>query len=88
MAEAVKSRSWVVQIAATPARETADAMLDEARLIAGAALANARPVTEIVANGNDKLYRARFAGFESKAEADAACSALQTRSYPCYAVAN
>ncbi|WP_246722552.1 D-alanyl-D-alanine carboxypeptidase [Aureimonas sp. OT7] len=88
VAEAVKSRSWVVQIAATPARETADAMLDEARLIAGAALANARPVTEIVANGNDKLYRARFAGFDSKEEADAACSALQTRSYPCYAVAN
>ncbi len=85
---AATQRGWIVQIASTPAQSTADAMLDEARLIAGAALADARPVTDVVANGTNRLYRARFAGFDSREDAEAACLVLQSRSYPCYAIAN
>lgn len=83
------SRSgWVVQIAATPNRETALDMLGEAKRSAGAALADAEAFTEAVTTGSQQLYRARFAGFDDKASANAACEALKQRSYACYAISN
>ena len=78
---------WVVQIAATPAEETAREMLAEAKARGGSALSRATPFTESVANGSQTLYRARFAGFGSKADANAACEVLKARSYACYAIA-
>ncbi|MET0257692.1 MAG: SPOR domain-containing protein, partial [Methylobacterium sp.] len=83
------SRSaWVVQIAATPVQETALEMLAEARQRAGSVLASAYAFTQAVDNGSQTLYRARFAGFETKAAANAACEVLKSRSYACYAIAN
>ncbi len=78
---------WVVQIAATPIEATAEDMLQEALKSAGSALASATPFTEAVNTGSQTLYRARFAGFETKSDANAACEALKRSSYACYAVA-
>ncbi|RIY01551.1 D-alanyl-D-alanine carboxypeptidase [Aureimonas flava] len=78
---------WVVQIAATPAEATAYDMLSEAKQRAGSALAGARPFTQAVASGSQTLYRARFAGFADKAAANAACDALKSKAYACYAIA-
>lgn len=80
--------SWVVQIAATPVQATALDMLSEAQRRVGSALAAAQPFTQAVGSGNQTLYRARFAGFSNKAEANAACDALKSRAYACYAIAN
>lgn len=80
------SSGWVVQIAATPAEATALEMLAEAKQRGGAALSRATPFTELVANGSQRLYRARFSGFGSKADANAACEVLKARSYACYAI--
>jgi D-alanyl-D-alanine carboxypeptidase len=63
-------------------------MLSEAQRRVGQALAKAQPFTQAVGSGNQTLYRARFAGFDTKAEANAACDALKSRSYACYAIAN
>nr|WP_245195771.1 D-alanyl-D-alanine carboxypeptidase [Aureimonas populi] len=81
------SSPWVVQIAATPLEETALDILSEARKRVGGALDAAEPYTETVDAGSQTLYRARFSGFESRSDANAACEALKRSSYACYAVA-
>jgi D-alanyl-D-alanine carboxypeptidase len=63
-------------------------MLAEAKKRGGSALVQAQGFTEQVGNGSGALHRARFAGFQSKAEANQACAALKKQSYNCYAVAN
>lgn len=78
---------WVVQIAATPAEATAYDILSEAKQRAGSALAGAQAFTQAVANGSQTLYRARFSGFADKAAANAACDALKSKAYACYAIA-
>ncbi|WP_082505163.1 D-alanyl-D-alanine carboxypeptidase family protein [Aureimonas sp. Leaf324] len=78
---------WVVQIAATPAEATAYDILSEAKQRAGSALADAQAFTQAVANGSQTLYRARFSGFADKAAANAACDALKSKAYACYAIA-
>ncbi|WP_058635312.1 D-alanyl-D-alanine carboxypeptidase [Aureimonas ureilytica] len=80
------SSGWIVQIAATPAESTALDILAEAKQRGGSALARAKPFTEAVASGSQTLYRARFAGFDTKAAANAACDVLKARSYACYAI--
>ena len=82
------SSPWVVQIAAMPDRSRAIDMLAEAKKRGGSALVQAQGFTEQVGNGSGALHRARFAGFQSKAEANQACAALKKQSYNCYAVAN
>ena len=77
---------WVVQIAATPAEATALEILAEAKQRGGSALSRAKPFTEAVNSGSQTLYRARFAGFDTKAAANAACDALKAKSYACYAI--
>ncbi|WP_422570232.1 SPOR domain-containing protein [Antarcticirhabdus aurantiaca] len=84
--ESSPSSAWVIQIAASPSREQALEMLAEAKAKAG--LRSAEPFTESVGNGSSKLYRARFAGFQTKDEAWSACASLKKKSYSCYAVAN
>ena len=79
---------WVVQIAAMPEQGRAMEMLAEAKSRGGSALSNAEPFTESVATGSQTLYRARFAGFQSRTEANRACDALKQQSYKCYSVAN
>jgi D-alanyl-D-alanine carboxypeptidase len=85
---AAMSSGWVVQIAATPNKEQALNMLSEAKAKVGSALGGAEAFTQSVGSGSQTLYRARFAGFDSKDDANKACSALKKRSYSCYAVAN
>ncbi|KQT49022.1 D-alanyl-D-alanine carboxypeptidase [Aureimonas sp. Leaf454] len=79
---------WVVQIAATPNKEQALNMLSEAKSKVGSVLGRAEPFTQSVGSGSQTLYRARFAGFDSKDDANKACAALKKRSYSCYAVVN
>ncbi|WP_082653444.1 D-alanyl-D-alanine carboxypeptidase family protein [Aureimonas sp. AU22] len=78
---------WVVQIAATPAEATAYDILSEAKQRAGSALMGAQAFTQAVASGSQTLYRARFSGFADKAAANAACDALKSKAYACYAIA-
>ena len=79
---------WVVQIAAMPEKSRALEMLAEAKARSGSALSDAQPFTESVASGSQTLHRARFAGFQSRNDANKACEALKRASYNCYTVAN
>lgn len=82
------SSPWVVQIAAMPVADDALRMLVEAKAAVGAALDTAEPFLEPVNSGTQTLHRARFAGFETRELARAACNALRQSDYNCYAVAN
>ncbi|RZL97242.1 MAG: hypothetical protein EOP73_25745 [Variovorax sp.] len=84
----IASSPWVVQIAAMPDKDRAMDMLSEAKRKGGSALIRAESYTEQVGSGSGALYRARFAGFQSRSEAGQACAALKKQSYNCYAVAN
>ncbi|MCW4114637.1 SPOR domain-containing protein [Aurantimonas sp. MSK8Z-1] len=88
VAAAKPTSPWVVQIAAVPDRDNAMSMLADAKRQGGSALADAEAFTETVGAGAQTLYRARFAGFDTKSDAWDACAALKRRSYACYAVAN
>ncbi|MBO0905089.1 D-alanyl-D-alanine carboxypeptidase [Jiella sp. MQZ13P-4] len=83
-----KDSAWVVQIAATDSATQAMTMLKQAKSSVGQQLAEAEPFTESVSTGGGTLYRARFAGFDTKDQAWKACAALKRSSYNCYAVAN
>ena len=77
---------WTIQIAAMPDRDAAVAYLSEARGRFASLLSAREPYTEAVKKGGTTLYRARFAGFDSQAQARAACSQLAKRDYACLAV--
>ncbi|SKA33515.1 D-alanyl-D-alanine carboxypeptidase [Consotaella salsifontis] len=87
-ADAAPTSPWVVQIAAVPDRQGAMNMLAEAKRQVGGALAHAEPFAESTVSRSQVVYRARFAGFQTKDQAWDACSALKKHSYACYAVAN
>jgi D-alanyl-D-alanine carboxypeptidase (penicillin-binding protein 5/6) len=74
---------WQIQISAAPSEDAARALLAQAKSEGGAALKTASPVTESVGKGANKVYRARFVGFESRDAATSACDALKKRSYDC-----
>jgi D-alanyl-D-alanine carboxypeptidase len=79
---------WKIQLAATPTQASALTVLQNARAAAKAAVfANAAPYTEPVEQGSQTLYRARFAGFTGKDEAQAACAHLVKQKFACYAIA-
>jgi D-alanyl-D-alanine carboxypeptidase len=78
---------WMIQIGATDDADKAAALLSRARSQRGAALGAARPFTEIVHKGGGTLYRARFAGLE-ESKAEAACKALKTSGFNCFATRN
>ena len=82
------SSAWVVQIAAMPDKDRAIDMLAEAKQRGGSALKSAEGFTQTIVSGSQTLYRVRFAGFQSKNDANKACSALKKRSYNCFAFAN
>ena len=74
---------WQIQISAAPSDEAARALLAQAKSEGGVALKSASPVTEAVGKGSNKVYRARFTGFQSRDAATTACDALKKRSYDC-----
>lgn len=80
------SGAWQVQIAATPTAEAAKDLLAKAQAKTGGPLMNAFAYTEEAGKGSKKVYRARFVGFESRAAADNACSALKKHDYKCMAM--
>jgi hypothetical protein len=62
---------WIVQIGAFDIEREAQRQLSSAHAKAGHVLDNADPFTEVVVKGDKTLYRARFAGFRQKDEAEA-----------------
>ncbi|WFR96019.1 D-alanyl-D-alanine carboxypeptidase [Rhizobium tumorigenes] len=78
--------AWQVQIAATPSAKAAKDLLATAQAKTGGALLNAFAYTEEAGKGSKKVYRARFVGFESRAAADNACSALKKHDFKCMAM--
>ena len=77
---------WKIQIGAMPDRDAAVAYLAEAQDRFGGLLAKREPYTEAVSKGSTRLYRARFAGFDTQAAARAACAQLAKRDYACLAI--
>jgi len=77
------SGDWQIQISAASSDDAARALLAQAKAEGGAALKAASPYTEAVGNGANKVYRARFIGFQSREAATSACDALKQRSYDC-----
>ncbi|MFD1696865.1 D-alanyl-D-alanine carboxypeptidase [Roseibium aestuarii] len=78
--------SWQIQIAAAESESGAIKMLKKVQATHGPALRGTVPVTEEVASGGQTLYRARFAGFDSKSQAWAACKTLKRSKVACYAI--
>lgn len=78
---------WLIQVGAFPAETQAKERLKEAREAAPTVLRRAEPFTEPVMKGDEKLYRARFAGF-AKDEAEAACKQLKRNDISCLAIRN
>jgi D-alanyl-D-alanine carboxypeptidase len=79
------ANTWKIQIGAFPTEESASATLDRAQN-GVQILASLQPYTEPVIKGNTTLYRARFAGFDSKEAARAACASLERRNFACLAL--
>ncbi|WP_028747890.1 D-alanyl-D-alanine carboxypeptidase family protein [Rhizobium mesoamericanum] len=82
------SGDWQIQISAASSDDAARALLAQAKAEGGAALKAASPYTEAVGSGANKVYRARFIGFQSREAAASACDALRQRSYDCVLLPN
>lgn len=78
----IPNSGWQIQIAAVEGRDAAQSMLEKAQASARSRLGGAKPFTERVA-ADSSIYRARFVGFDSRHEANAACRALEARSFDC-----
>jgi len=76
MAAAKQPSGWIVQIGAFPSEDQARSRIEDARGHAGGLLAKANPYTEVTSKGSNKLYRARFAGFD-ETTARQACDRLK-----------
>ena len=79
---------WVVQIASSPSRAEAQAILEKTTKVAPGPLRKASPFTVPFEKGGVPYYRARFGGFGSKVAAWDACAALKKQKISCYAVQN
>jgi D-alanyl-D-alanine carboxypeptidase len=79
---------WIVQVGALESESEARARIDAARGQARGLLAKAEPFTEpVVAKGDRKLYRARFAGLD-RDQAEAVCRMLKRSDISCITVRN
>ena len=79
---------WIVQVGALESENEAQQRLDAARNQARGLLAKADPFTEpVVAKGDKKLYRARFAGLD-RDQAEAVCRTLKRSEISCITVRN
>jgi D-alanyl-D-alanine carboxypeptidase len=79
---------WIVQVGALESESEARQRIDAARSQAHGLLAKADPFTEpVVAKGDRKLFRARFAGLEHD-QAEAVCRALKRSDISCITVKN
>jgi D-alanyl-D-alanine carboxypeptidase len=79
---------WIVQVGALESEGEARQRIEAARSQARGLLAKADPFTEpVVAKGDRKLFRARFAGLD-RDQAEAVCRALKRSEISCIAVRN
>jgi D-alanyl-D-alanine carboxypeptidase len=81
----VPADGWTIQIGAMPSQEAAVDMLAQARG-SFSDLTARTPYTQSIQSNGNTLWRARFGGFNSRDVAQAACSALEARSFACLAV--
>ena len=79
---------WIVQVGALESESEALQRIDAARSQARGLLAKADPFTEpVVAKGDKKLFRARFAGLD-RDQAEAVCRTLKRSDISCITVRN
>jgi D-alanyl-D-alanine carboxypeptidase len=79
---------WIVQVGALESESEALQRIDAARNQARGLLAKADPFTEpVVAKGDRKLFRARFAGLD-RDQAEAVCRTLKRSDISCITVKN
>jgi D-alanyl-D-alanine carboxypeptidase len=79
---------WIVQVGALESESEAQSRIDAARNQAHGLLSKADPFTEpVVAKGDRKLFRARFAGLD-RDQAEAVCRALRHTEISCITVRN
>ena len=79
---------WVIQVGALESESEARQRIEVARDQAHGLLSKADPFTEpVVAKGDRKLYRARFAGLDSD-QAEAVCRTLKRSDISCFTVRN
>ncbi|MDO8401039.1 MAG: SPOR domain-containing protein [Bradyrhizobium sp.] len=79
---------WIIQVGALESESEARARIEAARGQAKGLLAKAEPFTEpVVAKGERKLYRARFAGLD-RDQAEAVCKTLKRSDISCITVRN
>ncbi|OMP71438.1 peptidase M15 [Agrobacterium tumefaciens] len=79
---------WVVQIAATPTKAGAQALLEKAHEDLTSKFKRVTFYTEPVTTGSETLYRARLDGFETRAAALSACKLLKSQNFACMVLAN
>jgi D-alanyl-D-alanine carboxypeptidase len=79
---------WVIQVGAFDAEHDAQQRLTTAQSKIGHVLDRADPFTETVLKGEKTLYRARFAGFQQKDEAEAVCKQLKRNDIDCMTIKN
>jgi D-alanyl-D-alanine carboxypeptidase len=85
---AASHTGWIIQVGALESEGEARARLDAARNQARGLLAKADSFTEpVVAKGDRKLYRARFAGLD-RDQAEAVCRTLKRSDISCITVRN
>jgi D-alanyl-D-alanine carboxypeptidase len=79
---------WIIQVGALESESEARERIEAARNQAHGMLSKADPFTEtVVAKGDKKLYRARFAGLE-RDQAEAVCRTLKRSEISCITVKN
>ena len=79
---------WIIQVGALETEEEARQRIEAARSQAHGLLNKADPFTEpVLAKGDKKLYRARFAGLD-RDQAEAVCRALKHSEISCITVRN
>ena len=79
---------WIIQVGALETESEARQRLEVARDQARGLLSKADPFTEpVVAKGERKLFRARFAGLDSD-QAEAVCRTLKRSDISCFTVRN
>ncbi len=76
---------WVIQIGATPDKDQAMTLLENAKDKGGKVLRGATPFTVAFASGDGHLYRARFGGFANQDKAVNACKTLKRKGFSCWA---
>ena len=79
---------WIIQVGALESEAEARQRIEAARSQAHGLLAKADPFTEtVVAKGDKKLFRARFAGLD-RDQAEAVCRALKRSEISCITLRN